>query len=217
MLQGPSPRDALAASGFEKSLAKFGLRVAAHKSFVLGGDPRQREKNDPALLTSGVDYDVIHVSDESLEFARDLIFVGQKPRPVIGAVGVEAMAWHWTFDLYGAPQVTSRFARANAGRHMGAQDWAAWMAARMIAQAALQRGSDFAAQRNYILKEAQFDGSKGAAVSLRPWDNQLRQPILLASDLAVIGAAPLPGFLHATDTLDTLGDDRQETTCRMTR
>ncbi len=215
LLQGPSSRDAAIADSFEKSLTKFGARLVARKSFVLGGDPRERERNDPALLTSGADHDVIFMADESLEFARDLPYRTIRPRPIIGAAGLEAVAWHWTWDRFGGPQVTSRFARANNGRHMDSNAWAAWMAGRMITDAMMRYAGDFALQRSHILQTGQFDGSKGAAVSLRPWDNQLRQPMLLATDMSVIASAPLPGFLHATDTLDTLGDDRQESACRL--
>lgn len=215
VLQGPSPRDALAAASFEKSLAKFGGKLVARKSFVLGGDPRERERNDIALLTSGADYDVVYVADESLEFARDLPYRTIRPRPVIGAVGLEALAWHWTWDRFGGPQVTSRFARANQGRRMESNDWAAWMAGRMIADAVTRHPEDFSLQRNHILQQGQFDGSKGAAVSVRPWDNQLRQPMLLATEISVVATAPVQGFLHATDTLDTLGDDRHDSACRL--
>ena len=49
---------------------------------------------------------------------------------------------------------------------------------------------------------------KGAAASFRPWDRQLRQYILLAQPKSIVGVAPLPGFLHQSSLLDTLGVDR---------
>ena len=42
-------------------------------------------------------------------------------------------------------------------------------------------------------------------------------PIMLATPLAVIATAPVDGFLHQTNTLDTLGDDAPETPCRLDR
>jgi hypothetical protein len=39
-------------------------------------------------------------------------------------------------------------------------------------------------------------------------------PILLATSDAVIGVAPIEGYLHATNVLDTLGIDEAESACR---
>jgi hypothetical protein len=52
---------------------------------------------------------------------------------------------------------------------------------------------------------------------VRPWDQQLRQAILLAAPYQVVASAPLEGFLHRTNVLDTLGDDQQETPCKLNR
>ncbi len=46
------------------------------------------------------------------------------------------------------------------------------------------------------------------------WSGQLRQPILLATRDAVIGRAPIEGFLHPTNNLDTLGLDEALSPCR---
>ena len=60
-----------------------------------------------------------------------------------------------------------------------------------------------------------LDTVKGTPGSFRPWDHQLRAPILLSTADAVIERAPLPGFLHQTNVLDTLGVDAPETACRL--
>ena len=62
-----------------------------------------------------------------------------------------------------------------------------------------------------------FDGDKGLALSVRPWDQQLRQAILLAAPYQVVASAPVEGFLHKTNVLDTLGDDENETPCKLNR
>src|SRR5215472_12775633 len=56
---------------------------------------------------------------------------------------------------------------------------------------------------------------KGARLSFRPWDGQLRQPVLLADARSLVSVSPQPGFLHQFSELDTLGIDRPETKCRM--
>ena len=70
--------------------------------------------------------------------------------------------------------------------------------------------------RDHAAPDAQmFDGDKVVAMTVRPWDHQLRQAVLLASPWVVAGAAPAEGFLHRTDTLDSLGDDEPETPCKL--
>jgi ABC transporter substrate binding protein (PQQ-dependent alcohol dehydrogenase system) len=86
----------------------------------------------------------------------------------------------------------------------------------MVTQAALRaRSTDFKTLRKFILSEGSFDGNKGLAVSVRHWDHQLRQAILLATPYAVAAQAPVEGFLHKTNNLDTLGDDEPESSCRL--
>jgi ABC transporter substrate binding protein (PQQ-dependent alcohol dehydrogenase system) len=58
-------------------------------------------------------------------------------------------------------------------------------------------------------------GYKGATLSFRSWDGQLRQPVLLADARALVSVSPQPGFLHQFSELDTLGIDKPETKCRM--
>lgn len=218
LLEGPDPADAADAAAFAASAKKFGARIIARRSFLPGGDPRQREQNNPALATtSNTDYDVIYVADAAYDFARTLPYHTARPRPVIGAVGLEAVAWHWTWERNGAPQVNSRYRRISGGAQMEGPAWAAWMAMRMIAEARERGGADFAAQRAYLLKGGAFDPGKGVRASFRPWDQQLRQPILLATAQASTTSAPLPGFLHQTEALDTLGDDARESPCKLDR
>ena len=100
---------------------------------------------------------------------------------------------------------------------MDATDWAAWLAVRALDDAVReskaarqQRGVD-----KYLLGPAMnIDGAKGPPLSFRAWDHQLRQPILLATADAMIADAPMPGFLHQTNVLDTLGYDKPETKCK---
>jgi ABC transporter substrate binding protein (PQQ-dependent alcohol dehydrogenase system) len=219
VLEGPLAADAAAAAAFERSAKKFGARVVAHRRFTPGTDPRERERNNPTLLTAmNRDYDAVFVADEAFDFARELPYRTQRPRPVVGSIDLEPVAWHWTWEHNGAPQVQARFAARASGRHMEGADWAAWIAVKMIVQAALRTRSaaDFRAQRDFILA-GEFDGDKGLAVSVRAWDHQLRQAILLASPYAVVATAPVEGALHRTNELDTLGDDAPESPCRLDR
>jgi ABC transporter substrate binding protein (PQQ-dependent alcohol dehydrogenase system) len=217
VLEGPAQPDAAAARAFEASAKKFGARIVADQHFKAGTDPREREQNDPALLTAlSRDYDVVFVADDAFDFVRQVPYHTVRPRPVVGSIDLEPVAWHWTWDHNGAPQVNSRFERKSGGRHMESGDWASWISVKMIVQSVLRtRSSDFKKQRDFMLGDATFDGDKGLAVGVRPWDHQLRQAVLLAAPYAVVASAPLEGFLHRTNELDTLGDDAPESPCHL--
>jgi ABC transporter substrate binding protein (PQQ-dependent alcohol dehydrogenase system) len=218
VLQGPLPEDAAMAKAFEASAKKFGLRIVANRDFKPGTDPRDRDKNNPLLLTAGRDYDAVFIADEAFEFARQVPYQTVRPRPVVGSIDLEPVGWHWTWEHNGAPQINSRFQKATEGRRMEGMDWAAWIAVKMVVQSALRtRSTDFQKQREFILGGTGFDGYKGLAVSVRKWDHQLRQAVFLATPFAVVASAPIEGFLHQSNTLDTLGDDERETPCRLNR
>jgi ABC transporter substrate binding protein (PQQ-dependent alcohol dehydrogenase system) len=219
VFEGPLPADAAMAAAFDHSAQKFGARIVAHQHFKPGTDPRDREANDPALLSAvNRDFDVVFVADDAFDFARTVPYHLVRPRPVMGSIDLEPLAWHWTWERNGAPQVNSRFDKKTGGRHMDGADWAAWIAVKMIVQSALRTGSaDFAKQRAFILGDGSFDGDKGLALSVRPWDHQLRQAILLAAPYSVVASAPIEGFLHRTNELDTLGDDAPESPCHLNK
>lgn len=215
VLQGPAAGDVALAAAFQGSARKFGLRIVDVRPFVLGNDPRQREQSNVRLLTGGVDYDVVFVADGSGEVSRFVPYDTYLPRPVVGSTGLVPTGWHWAYERHGAPQLNQRFERL-AGRRMGEMDWAAWAAVRVVIEAVARTGaSDALTLRAFLLSDAlTFDTYKGAPGSFRPWNRQLRQPMLLATADAVIARPPLPEFLHATNTLDTLGVDEPESRCR---
>jgi ABC transporter substrate binding protein (PQQ-dependent alcohol dehydrogenase system) len=217
VLQGASPGDAAIVQAFDHSAQKFGAVLVAQKQFKSGTDPRDREQNDPTLLSDvSRDYDVAFVADDAFDFARTVPYRLSRPRPVIGSIDLRPAAWQWTWDRNGAPQVNRRFEKASDGRHMSGRDWAAWLSVHMIVQSALRsRSADFSKQRAFILGNGSFDGDKGLAVSVRPWDHQVRQAILLVAPYEVVASAPIEGFLHKTNVLDTLGDDQPESPCHL--
>ena len=219
VLRGPRPGDMEMAAAFERSAKKFGARIVATRDFMPGTDPREREKNNVGLLSAvNRDWDVTFVADVDFDFAREVSYRTIRPRPVVGSIDLEPLAWHWTWAHNGAPQLNTRFMRLSGGRHMGSAAWSAWMAVKIIAQSALRtKSTDFKTRRSFILKDGYFDGDKGEPMSIRPWDHQLRQAVLLASPFSVIAAAPMEGFLHQRDVLDTLGDDEPETSCRLNK
>ncbi len=215
ILKGPEDEDAAFAAAFDASARRFGVRVIASRDFVLGNDPREREKNNVALMTADGDYDAVFVADTEGEFGRYVPYQTYRPRPVIGTEGLIAGAWHWAWERHGAPQLNQRFENL-AKRRMTGADWAAWAAVKAVIEAAVRtQSADFKTVRAYLRSDQlTLDAYKGNPVSFRPWDNQLRQPVLLSTHNAIIGRPPLKGFLHPSENMDTLGYDHGDNKCR---
>ncbi|HSS65358.1 MAG TPA: amino acid ABC transporter substrate-binding protein [Gammaproteobacteria bacterium] len=216
LLVGEEDADRRLSDAFTRSAQKFRIEIVEQLNFVLSNDPRQRDQNNVALLTGGKKYDVVFVSDSVGEFGRYVPYNVREPRPVIGSEGLSASAWHWTWERHGAPQLNQRFDRI-AKRRMQAVDYAGWAAVRSVIEAVVRTEStDVTTLRAYLSSdEFIFDAYKGAPASFRPWDLQMRQPILLHTENAVIERAPVEGFLHEKNNLDTLGQDERESACRM--
>jgi ABC transporter substrate binding protein (PQQ-dependent alcohol dehydrogenase system) len=212
LLKGPTTLDAERAATADASIRRYGLKLVQAKAFKLSADPREREQANPLLLTQG-SYDAVWVVDSDGEFARTLPYRTALPRPVVGDAGLVALAWHAQFERFGAPQVNRRFARA-AGRSMAMQDWAAWMAGKALAAAAVAARVGTPATFSKALATLELDGSKGVSLSFRGWDGQLRQPLLLSDGQSVVALAPTEGVLHPKNILDTLGADAPEKLCR---
>jgi ABC transporter substrate binding protein (PQQ-dependent alcohol dehydrogenase system) len=196
----------------QAAIKRYGLKLAGVKPFKLSADPRERDLANPRLLTTGA-YDAIWIVDSDGEFARSLPYRSVLPRPVVGDAGLAALAWHAQFDRFGAPQVSRRFARS-ANRLMSDHDWSAWMAGKALAAAAIASPKGNAAAFALALAGVDVDGSKGVTMSLRPWDGQLRQRLLLTDGQGVVAIAPAEGILHPKNVLDTLGADQPEKLCK---
>jgi ABC transporter substrate binding protein (PQQ-dependent alcohol dehydrogenase system) len=110
----------------------------------------------------------------------------------------------------------NRFLKLNS-RHMTALDMQAWTAARMIGEAAARAKSQDTKALFDFLKGPDFSVAafKGQRLTLRDWNLQLRQPILLVDGRMVVSVSPQEGFLHQVSELDTLGVDRPETKCKL--
>jgi len=126
------------------------------------------------------------------------------------------VSWDPASESWGGTQLQDRFMRM-AHRRMTELDMQAWTACRMIGEAASRTNAVDPAKIMQDMKSADFGVAayKGQKLSLRDWDWQLRQPILLSDGRTVVSISPQPGFLHQVTELDTLGFDRPETKCRL--
>jgi ABC transporter substrate binding protein (PQQ-dependent alcohol dehydrogenase system) len=212
---GPNQEDHLFADAIKRAAKRFGMDIVAEKTWEHNYDARRTAQSDVAVFTQVDDYDVLVVADEQGQFGEYLDYRTWIPRPVIGTQGLIATAWHRTHEQWGAVQIQNRF-KDKAGRWMEEQDYAAYLAARAIGEAATRtQANDLKRVKDYLLSDAfALQGYKGNPLSFRPWDGQLRQPVLLAAPRSLVAVAPIEGFLHPKTELDTLGYDQPETQCK---
>ncbi len=213
LLAGPTPQDIQRTAVAQTAIQRYGLKLVASKPYKLSADPRERSLASLTLLTGNMSYDAVWVVDSDGEFARGLPFNTALARPAVGDAGLVALAWSAQFDRFGAPQLSRRFFKATR-RPMTDHDWAAYVAGKAVVLAATEAPRGDAASVAKSLAGASLDGSKGVTLQFRPWDGQLRQPLLLTDGQGVIGVMPLEGVMHPRNALDTLGADEAEKLCR---
>jgi ABC transporter substrate binding protein (PQQ-dependent alcohol dehydrogenase system) len=201
---------------------KFQARVVQEKPWTFVPGARRTDTGhfavqaEVARFTQGISYDVLVVADEEDEFGDELPYRTFDPRPVAGTQGLIPTAWARPHEQWGATQLQERFLH-QAKRWMTDRDYAAWMAVRAIGEAATRAKSADPAAILAFMRSDRFElaAYKGARLSFRSWDGQLRQPVLLADAHSLVSVSPQPGFLHQFSELDTLGIDKPETKCRM--
>lgn len=217
---GRSDPDKLYADAIRRSAKKFQITLADDKIWTNQSGMQRTDTghldiaSEVARFTQGVSYDVVVVADETNHFGNQLSYRGTDPRPVMGTQGMWAASWGPSFEQWGATQLQNRF-RDQAKRVMTERDFGGWEAVRAVGEAATRGGSaDPAAIADYLHNEKfEMAAYKGARLTFRPWDGQLRQPVLLLDDHTLVSVSPQPGFLHQFSELDTLGVDQPETTC----
>ena len=216
LISGPHPADRDWGAALRGSVTKFGLELVAERDWTERADLRRSASSEVPLFTQDLpDHDVLLIADESDDFARYIAYNTWLPRPVAGSEGMVPAGWSPTLEQWGAAQLQDRF-KEGAQRPMRPRDYAAWVAVRTLGEALTRTGStDPATIRNYVLSEEfELDGFKGRPLSYRNWNGELRQPIPVAHPRALVALAPVEGFLHQHNELDTLGRDRGESACR---
>ncbi len=218
VLEGESDADRILSAAFQASAGKFGLKITGVETLVLSHDPRRRDQTNIPLMTAAEDYDVIFLADTLGEVGRYVPYRSYLPRPVVGTEGLISSPWHWTWERHGAPQLNQRFDR-QAKRRMAGDDWAAWAAVKSVVEAIVRtETTELSTLRKFLVSDDfTLDTYKGAPGNFRAWNQQLRQPVLLHTHNAVVARAPIEGFLHETNNLDTLGADERESDCRMAK
>lgn len=223
LVVGSHPEDAALGEAYERSAKKFGAKIVEKRVFEdTGGGRRsdsgvvQTQRQMPVFTQNAPDHDVLVAADENEVFAGYLPYRTWDPRPVVGSGGLRPTSWDPSHEMWGAVQLQNRFQRM-FHRSMNARDNQAWVAMRMIGDAVNRaKTADVKAVRALMLSpEFQVADFKGVALTLRPWNLQLRQPILLTDGRGTVSVSPQEGFLHQVSELDTLGFDQPETKCKL--
>lgn len=224
LLAGSTEGDQAYAAALRRAVSKFGAELVAEESYAYDPIARRTDsghiqvQRQMPLATQGAgdDYDVLLAVDENEIFGEYLPYNTFAPRPVAGTHGLVPMSWHRVQEQWGSTQIQRRFAEI-AGRWMEERDYGAWLGIRAIGEAVTRTGSpETPALRDYLRSDDfALGGFKGLGLSFRPWNQQMRQPVLLVNKRVLVSVSPQPGFLHQRTPLDSLGYDRPETDCAL--
>jgi ABC transporter substrate binding protein (PQQ-dependent alcohol dehydrogenase system) len=223
LVSGSHPQDKLLAEAYRRAAKRFGAKIVQERVFEDRGGARrtdsgvvQVQRQMPVFTQEAPAHDVLVAADESEVFAAYLPFRTWDARPVAGSAGLVPVSWDAAHDLWGAVQMQSRFTKMFA-RRMTALDMQAWSAVRIVGEAATRRRTAEPQALAQFIRgpELSLAAFKGQKLTLRDWNLQLRQPILLVDGRTVVSVSPQEGFLHQTSELDTLGYDRPESRCRL--
>jgi ABC transporter substrate binding protein (PQQ-dependent alcohol dehydrogenase system) len=223
LVVGSHDADKLYAAALRRAATRFGAKIVQERVFEDAGGARRTDsgvtliqRQMPVFTQQAPAYDVLVAADESDVFAAYLPYRTWDPRPVAGSAGLVPTSWDAAQDQWGAVQMQNRFMKLNS-RRMTALDMQAWTAVRMIGEATSRTNSGDPKRVFEFLKRPDFSiaAFKGQRLTLRDWNLQLRQPILLVDGRMVVSVSPQEGFLHQFSELDTLGIDRPETKCKL--
>ncbi len=223
LLVGSHEKDALFAEALRHAATRFGAKIVEQREFKDNGGARRTDsgvteiqRQMPVATQGAPEHDVLVAADESEVFAGYLPYRTWDARPVVGSAGLVPTTWNAAFDQWGAVQLQNRFTKAFQ-RSMTASDMQVWTAVRMIGETAARTNSSDAGKMQAYIKSPEFSVAafKGQKLTIRDWNLQLRQPILLFDGRNTVSVSPQEGFLHQSSTLDTLGLDRPETKCKL--
>lgn len=221
LIEGSHPEDAAFAESLRRAATKFGAKIVEERIYEDTGGARrtdsghvQVQKQMPVFTQRAAEHDVVVAADDTGVFAGYLPYQTWDPRPVTGSAGLVPRSWHPAMEAWGASQFQNRFEKL-ANRPMREEDYQTWLALRMIGEAATRsQSADPDTLKEFMLSDKfEVAGFKGQKLTMRDWDHQLRQPILLTTGLLMASVSPQDEYLHQVSQLDTLGIDRPETEC----
>lgn len=221
LLYGTGEDDLAFAEAMRRAATKFGGKIVEEREVDYDVTARrtdtghvQVQRQIPILTQDAPDHDVVVVADERDIFGEYLPYRTWDPRPVVGTQGLVPTAWSRVTEQWGGTQLQSRFEDV-AARWMTERDYTAWLAVRSIGEAVTRTSSaEPQTLREHLRSDAfEIAAFKGEGLTFRTWNQQMRQPVLLAGPRMLVSVSPQEGFLHQRSLLDSLGYDRPETSC----
>ncbi len=223
VLYGKTPGDRAFLEALQRSAKKFNAKVVEERlveedapSARTDSGHAQIQKQIPVLTQGAPDHDIVVVADEGDAFGEYLPYRTWDPRPVAGTQGLIPTAWHRSHEQWGGTQIQRRL-RKIAGRDMTVRDYANWAAMRSIGEAVTRTNSAEPEKiRGHLMGDKfRLAAFKGTPLTFRHWNQQLRQPVLLAAPRSLVSVSPQKEFLHQRTPLDTLGYDEPESGCKL--
>ena len=223
LIVGSHESDQAYAEAIKRAAQRFGAEIVEERVFTDAGGARTTDSGlaqveaQMALFTQDApEHHVVVVADESEVFGPYVPFHTWTPAPVTGTAGLRPTSWSPSHDQWAGIQIQNRFVDGYK-RRMTDKDIESWTAVRIVGEAATRTNSGDPATIAEFIKAPEFEiaAFKGVPLTLREWDLQLRQPILLDDGRMVVSVSPQKGFLHQTSELDTLGYDRPESGCEL--
>jgi ABC transporter substrate binding protein (PQQ-dependent alcohol dehydrogenase system) len=223
VIRRDTPQDQDYLAQVKRAAARFGGKVVGEKIYDLPPGARnldsghqQVQTQIPMVTEEAPEHDVMWVINSDDDFGDYLMYRTYLPRPVVGTQGLQATAWDKSYTESGGMHFQNAIPKI-AKRQPVERDYTAWLGFRAMADGAMKSGKTTPQEVKAYLLSDQFklEGFKGQAMSFRPWDHQMRQPIILGGGTRVpVSTSPQEGFLHPTNVTDTLGFDAPETKCK---
>jgi len=223
LIEGSNPDDKAFADAIRRSAKRFKGEIVEERTYTFAAGSRRTDTGEAQIRKQMTDltqrlpeHDVMIVADESEVFGDYLPYRTWDPRPVVGTSGLVPTAWHRSLEQWAGTQIQRRFTKAT-NRPMLERDYTGWMSARAFGESVTRiNTADPKAIRDYMLSDKfELAAFKGVGLTFRHWDQQLREPILLASPLMLVSVSPQEGFLHQRTPLDTLGFDEPDSKCKL--
>lgn len=221
LVHGSQPADLAMAEALRNAARKFGQTIVGEREYDFEQQAGRTETGHtlvqaqlPVLTQNAPEHDIVIVADESEVFGEFLPFNTWTARPVAGTQGLVPSAWHRSHEQWGGTQLQRRFER-RFDRPMRERDHTVWLGMRVIGEAVTRTETAAPEALRAFMLSDDFNVAafRGQPLSFRPWDRQLRQPILLTTARMLVSVSPQEGYLHQRTALDTLGADAPETRC----
>jgi ABC transporter substrate binding protein (PQQ-dependent alcohol dehydrogenase system) len=223
VIRGDTPADKDYVAQIKRAAARYGGKIVEERTYSFPPGARnldsgyQQVQGQIPMATQGApEHDLVWVADTAEYFGDYLPYRTSAPRPVIGTQGLQATSWDKSYTEYGAMSFQNAVQKL-AKRDATERDYTGWLGVRILADAAMRSGKTSVPELKAFLLSDDFnlEGFKGVALNFRPWDHQMRQPMLLGWGRTVVSKSPQEGFLHEKNLTDTLGFDEPETKCKL--